>query len=190
MQNRYGALTVISGIQKIAGWLIIGIGFFIGIIALFSKEPIGFLIIIGAGICGIFLIAFSEFIHLMIDIEDNTRRASSRYNSQIENHQSPSPVRSFPKPAERVHPQDNPTASAPDRTPSIKAENPPKIKNSALEDFERKSLGAKFKISQRGYTIETIGEYPDIEWTIKQGPRSVKKTRSIDELVEFAEKLN
>ena len=73
MGARYGALRVIAGVHKIAAALVAIGGFLTAFVA---GAPAGLLAILLGGVIALLLWAVAESILVIIDIEENTRRAA------------------------------------------------------------------------------------------------------------------
>ena len=82
---RYASLPLISLIIKLMGYLALGFGaalFIVGVIAAIrskgSVEIIGLFLVqlLATVVAAVLLIAFSELIHVLLDIEENTRRSA------------------------------------------------------------------------------------------------------------------
>ncbi len=54
-------------------------------------------------------------------------------------------------------------------------------------EFEKKRSSALQAITSRGFFVESVGDYPNIKWTIKKDFKVRRQIASIDELVAFAE---
>ena len=73
--DRYPALRTISLIYKYIGYLVITMVLIIFITLILDKKTTeAILILLGSSILILAIFAFSEFIHLFIDIEENTRQ--------------------------------------------------------------------------------------------------------------------
>ena len=71
--DRYPALRTISLIYKYIGYLVITMVLIIFITLILDKKTTeAILILLGSSILILAIFAFSEFIHLFIDIEENT----------------------------------------------------------------------------------------------------------------------
>lgn len=81
---RYGSLPLVSLLMKLLGFLTLGFGvavFIFGVIAMVSRgsySALGaFLLqLFGSVVLSIVLIALADLIHVLLDIEDNTRRTA------------------------------------------------------------------------------------------------------------------
>lgn len=82
--SRYASLPLISLLIKLTGFLTLGFGvaiFLFGVYAMISRGTIDalgafVLQLFGSIVIAMLLIAFSELIHVFLDIEENTRRAA------------------------------------------------------------------------------------------------------------------
>lgn len=83
--SRYASLPLISLLIKLIGFLTLGFGvalFLVGIFAIIrsggSAEAIAVFVLqlLGTVVAAVLLIGFSELIHVLLDIEENTRRTA------------------------------------------------------------------------------------------------------------------
>lgn len=88
---RYATLPLISLIMKLIGYCTLGFGvaiFLFGIFAMISRGSVSalgvFLLqLFGSVVLSIMLIAFSDLIHVILDIEENTRRSADTATGSI-----------------------------------------------------------------------------------------------------------
>lgn len=88
--SRYASLPLISLLIKLLGFLTLGFGvaiFLFGIFAMLSRgslQQVGLFLLqlFGSLIVSAALIAASEVIHVLLDIEENTRRAADALTGQ------------------------------------------------------------------------------------------------------------
>ena len=85
IEKRYPTLRAISGICKGFGWGLIVCGIIILIMGLISVSDlgnmgysIGFLVFTTMVFFALILFFISELIHVLVDIEENTRKTSSK----------------------------------------------------------------------------------------------------------------
>lgn len=89
--SRYASLPLVSLLLKLIGFLLLGFAvaiFLFGIYAMISRgstAALGFFVgqLVGGVIASVLLIAASEVIHVILDIEENTRRAADAATGQV-----------------------------------------------------------------------------------------------------------
>lgn len=89
--SRYASLPLISLLIKLLGFLTLGFGlaiFLFGVVAMFSQgsaRGLGLFLLqlFGSLIVSVALIAASEVIHVLLDIEENTRRAADAVAGEV-----------------------------------------------------------------------------------------------------------
>lgn len=81
MNTKYAALQTIAGIIRAFGYIVFVLGAIYAIAALFTipgfVSKIGWLVIraVGAGLYGLFLLAWADVLIIAMDIEENTRKS-------------------------------------------------------------------------------------------------------------------
>jgi hypothetical protein len=88
---RYASLPLVSLLMKLLGFLTLGFGvavFLFGIYAMISRGSMAalgmFLLqLFGCVVLSIILIALADLIHVLLDIEDNTRRSADALRGEI-----------------------------------------------------------------------------------------------------------
>jgi hypothetical protein len=93
MNTRYTALPIVSAILKIIGWVviilaIIGTGYHVlvgypGVKFWDGHIAMPFAALIAGASHGLILLAASEGIHVLLDIEENTRRAADSASGTV-----------------------------------------------------------------------------------------------------------
>jgi len=76
MEKRYGALRAIASVNMAVGWVILIVGVLLSMGLIGSAGFVaGFSLLIGSIFAGLLLIASGQIIYVIIDIEENTRKA-------------------------------------------------------------------------------------------------------------------
>ena len=95
MTRNYSSLRRIATILTFFGWIIQVLGCGISIVIMFQATFLGgVLALLSSFFYGLILLAISEVIQVVMDIEDNTRSLSNKYeNSNISLHKSDIPIK-------------------------------------------------------------------------------------------------
>lgn len=88
---RYASLPLVSLLLKMLGFLTLGFGvavFLFGIFAMISRgsvQPLGLFLLqlFGSIVLSVVLIAVADLIHVMLDIEENTRRSADAATGSV-----------------------------------------------------------------------------------------------------------
>jgi hypothetical protein len=98
MEKKYGALRIIATLNTVIGWVILVLGSMASIGIIISAGFIfGFPVLMASLFTGLILIAAGELIHVIINIEENTRQAPINANledrlNNLDNEKKPTQV--------------------------------------------------------------------------------------------------
>ena len=170
MEQKYGALRILSSVNAFVGYVILVIGGISSLVMIFSIKG-GFLaglpLLLACVFFGITLIAFGELIHVFIDIESNTRNAAVQNSS---NSNLPIGIKGTSNPSN---------------------ESPSSVKNSSdkiSEEDELISINAINKLEKYDYTVVAFD--PNlIKWTLKSNTNGESFELNLKELIDLAKQF-
>ena len=170
MEQKYGALRILSSVNAFVGYAILIVGGISSIIVIFSSKGgflVGLPLLIACVFLGVVLIAFGELINVFIDIESNTRYAA-RQNSEF----SSTMNTSFEIKTRAKNNNDN----------SVNASYP---SSEISKDEELISNNAISKLEKNGYAMVLFNPN-SIKWTLKSNSSGESFELSLKELIDLA----
>jgi hypothetical protein len=191
VEQRYGALRLISTVNKVCGWLVIVIGGITALVAMSAGHVFpGILALIACAFLGLILIASGQIIHVIIDIEDNTRTSSVLMKSiqrasitesdhALSNTIGLSTATSPPEEITSTNRSDDTIGS------DIEITN---VKQDESSDLENEVNLAINSIRAKGLDLSITGLHPNMIFDIRQSFGSIR-IRNPQELIEYARNL-